>query len=93
MYYSIKTKGRNIRAFSTFYSYVNGFPSGAFNNKIKRERAIMGGETEDLNYCELWLDANINSTVGIETQNPMAGHANGDDIHPYSIYLVPLISY
>lgn len=53
----------------------------------------MGGETEDLNYCELWLDANINSTVGIETQNPMAGHANGDDIHPYSIYLVPLISY
>ncbi len=25
--------------------------------------------------------------------NPMAGHANGDDIHPYNIALLPLISY
>ena len=25
--------------------------------------------------------------------NPMAGHANGADIHPYNISLVPLISY
>lgn len=53
----------------------------------------MGGESEGLNYCELWLDANINSTVSVSTQNPMAGHATGPDIHPYSIYLVPLISY
>lgn len=25
--------------------------------------------------------------------NPMAGHAAGDDIHPYDIYLLPLIAY
>ena len=53
----------------------------------------MGGESEGLNYCELWLDANINSAVSPEPQNPMAGHAVGPDIHPYSIYLVPLITY
>ena len=53
----------------------------------------MGGETENLNYCELWLDANVNSIAGSETQNPMAGHAVGPDIHPYSIYFVPLITY
>ena len=25
--------------------------------------------------------------------NPIAGHANGDDIHPYNIAILPLISY
>lgn len=25
--------------------------------------------------------------------NPMTGHANGNDIHPYDIYLLPLIAY
>lgn len=36
------------------------------------------------------LDANNNiANLG----NPMAGHAIGPDIHPYSIYMVPLITY
>ena len=38
----------------------------------------------------LLLDANIDRN---NYGNPMAGHATGPDIHPYSIYLVPLISY
>lgn len=37
----------------------------------------------------LAFDANRGSTE----QNPMAGHASGGDVHPYSIYLVPLITY
>lgn len=40
-------------------------------------------------YENLYLDANI----GTEETNPMYGHATGPDIHPYSIYLVPLITY
>lgn len=35
----------------------------------------------------------INANEGTKETNLMAGHANGDDIHPYSIYLVPLITY
>lgn len=35
----------------------------------------------------------LNANLGNKTDNPMAGHASGDDIHPYSIYLAPLITY
>ena len=35
----------------------------------------------------------LNANYGNKENNPMAGHAVGPDIHPYSIYLVPLISY
>ena len=40
-------------------------------------------------YISFRFDAND----GDISENPMAGHANGDDIHPYSIYLAPLITY
>ena len=40
-------------------------------------------------YENVYLDSNI----GTKETNPMYGHANGDDIHPYSLYLVPLITY
>lgn len=35
----------------------------------------------------------FNANAGIKEDNPMSGHAVGPDIHPYSIYLVPLITY
>lgn len=35
----------------------------------------------------------LNANAGIKEDNPMAGHAVGPDIHPYSIYMVPLITY
>lgn len=37
-----------------------------------------------------YIDANH---TGTSVKNPMAGHATGPDIHPYSMYLVPLITY
>lgn len=44
-----------------------------------------GVETSEIVY----LDANRGDT----SSNPMSGHAVGPDIHPYSVYMVPLISY
>ena len=35
----------------------------------------------------------FDANTGIKEDNPMVGHAVGPDIHPYSIYLVPLITY
>lgn len=35
----------------------------------------------------------FNANAGTKEDNPMYGHATGPDIHPYSIYLVPLITY
>lgn len=35
----------------------------------------------------------FNANYGNKENNPMAGHAVGPDVHPYSIYMVPLITY
>lgn len=35
----------------------------------------------------------FNANNGNKEDNPMAGHANGTDIHPYNISYLPLISY
>ena len=35
----------------------------------------------------------FNSNNGTTSTNPMAGHANGSDIHPYDIYFLPIIAY
>ena len=35
----------------------------------------------------------IDVNKGTKEKNPIAGHANANDIHPYSLYLVPLITY
>lgn len=33
----------------------------------------------------------FSANAGNATDNPMAGHANGDDIHPYNISMIPII--
>ena len=38
------------------------------------------------------IEFNANSDAGLDG-NPMAGHANGSDIHPYNIKMLPLIAY
>ena len=84
---------RDITAHSYYYTYQQGFPSGAFRTTINRSNALSAGKEAGYNYGDLYLDANISTQGGVEIVNPMAGHANGKDIHPYSIYMVPLITY
>ena len=51
---------------------------GNFTNKSKRDM-----------YENVYLDSNI----GSKERNPMAGHATGPDIHPYTMKLLFLIAY
>mgnify|MGYP001781086809 CR=1 FL=1 len=39
------------------------------------------------------MGVSFNANSGEKEDNPMVGHAEGIDIHPYSLYLVPLITY
>ena len=41
------------------------------------------------------MDISFSANEGQPDDNPMAGHANGEDneIRPYTIYALPLISY
>ena len=43
------------------------------------------------NATKLLFNANTQNVYDV--QNLMAGHANGDDIHPYSIKLLPILVY
>lgn len=52
---------------------------------LRPQDSPSGVETSEIVY----LDANRGDT----SSNLMSGHAVGPDIHPYSIYLVPLITY
>ena len=63
-------------------------PRGAVTSAVESPNQISGTGVNNSVYIN--FDANID-TNGYG--NPMHGHANGDDIHPYSIYLVPLITY
>lgn len=57
-------------------------PSNVF---LQPQNSPSGVETSEI--------VHINANEGKSSSNPMFNHANGDDIHPYSIYLVPLITY
>lgn len=47
-----------------------------------------GGHSQTRDITRLTFNSNSNGRSG---DNEMAGHSNGADIHPYTIYLVPLI--
>ena len=65
----------------------NGSWGGAFSVTSTTVRGPTGGgDDQKVNF-----DANI--SVGTSIENPMAEHANGEDIHPYNIAVLPLISY
>ena len=63
-----------------FYAYSSGYNRWASMSSVQSEVDKPRGIRIDVN-------------SGNKTDNPMAGHATGPDIHPYSIYLVPLITY
>ena len=63
-------------------------PRGAFSSSVESSNQISGSGANNSVYIN--FDANVDSN---NFGNKMSGHANGNDIHPYSIYLVPLISY
>ena len=68
-------------------------PNGALQREAKEwEGSHLALNTSYMNPCPVDT-LKINANKGTKETNLMAGHANADDIHPYSIYLVPLISY
>ena len=63
--------------------------SGAFSSRsISGQSGGSGGTT----YCSD-STTNFDANAGDDTTNPMAGHATGTDIHPYSIRVLYLIAY
>ena len=62
--------------------YSTTEPSNVF---LQSQDSPSGVETSAIVY--------LNVNGGDTLSNPMSGHAVGPDIHPYSIYMVPLISY
>lgn len=44
-------------------------------------------------FTGLTIGVGFDANAGDKTHNPMAGHANGNDIHPHNISLLPLISF
>ena len=86
----MNTNIRNITASVCFYTWEKGSPLGAFNTTQQNEEVLSAGNSQGIKYNSLNLNANESNN---NSSNKMAGHANGDDIHPYSLYLVPLISY
>ena len=61
---------------------------GAFSNSVVRNRGWSGTSGNDMRQLTFNANQNTNSS-----SNAMAGHANGSDIHPYDIYMLPLIKY
>ena len=52
--------------------------------------ALYGTGGSQWKFYNVTFDANQNYSKGA---NPMVGHANGADIHPYSIHALPLVAY
>ena len=65
---------------------------GAFYNNI--DEATHSGYIDPVKFetpsAVLEFDANISNR---DVFNAIAGHANGQDIHPYSIKLLPILIY
>ena len=81
---------RNITARFRTVAWGNGYVKGAISTTLENPNILQGASTDNWNSFDFFLNANIdNDNYG----NNMASHASGPDIHPYSIYLVPLISY
>ena len=90
MYYSIKTKGRNIRGRFRTVAWGNSYVKGAISIELENAAVLQGNSSDpDWNSLDFFFEAN----AGNKADNPTAGHAIGPDIHPYSLYLVPLITY
>ena len=63
-------------------------PRGAFSSKIETSNQISGTGANNSVYIN--FDANIDTN---DYGNNMAGHAVGPDIHPYTVKVLPLITY
>lgn len=80
---------RNIIGQLSLYYYGENIPQGAFTFTSRTETTIDTGDIKNkINYTTTIFDASNKSYM-----NPMAGHANGSDIHPYSIKLLPVLVY
>ena len=82
---------RNITGAVTSYSNKDQTQSdsGAMYGTWKTFNYSVSGGSNKLYGRDFFFDANNGTT----STNPMAGHANGDDIHPYDIYFLPIIAY
>lgn len=80
---------RNITAWleGVYQEFTGGYKGAFYKSSPGNRKIKTGGWDNDL--C-IGFNANQdNNSYG----NPMAGHANGEDIHPYTIYALPLIAY
>ena len=72
-------------------AWGNGYVKGAISTTLENQGVLQGASTDpDWSSFDFFFNADIDDG---NYGNNMAGHATGLDIHPYSIYLVPLISY
>ena len=89
---SIFSKRRNILGGGLRLTDGGGLETagtGAFSTVKKGNGATrQGSDGND-------MDISFSANEGQTDDNPMAGHANGEDneIRPYTIYALPLISY
>lgn len=68
------------------FGALRGMQNTYSNLYIQQSSPIL---LQDAAQYGIGFDAN----VGKKEDNPMSGHAGGNDIHPYSIRLLYLISY
>ena len=82
---------RNITARFRTVAWGGGYVKGAISTTLENQGVLQGAST-DPNWSSFDFFFNANIDDG-NYGNNMAGHAVGPDIHPYSIYMVPLITY
>ena len=85
---------RNIRA-QFFWNPAGSSASdaryGAIKGVIIQDELYYGNGTLVLKPWDVFFDANIDNAGN--KYNPMVGHANGGDVHPYSMRILCLIAY
>ena len=83
---------RNITGRTIFTIKTDSGSQGALNSFQEDEYFTVSVDPNITRYraTQIVLDASKN--MG-DISNPMAGHANGSDIHPYSIKLLPILIY
>ena len=66
--------------------------SGSFSVKeLKNARCLLSSDA-DIYYTSTGVKFNANTNIN-NYGNPMSGHANGEDIHPYSVKFLPILVY
>lgn len=74
-----------------FISPINYTSTGAISTLVEMLPYMKGEVISSLDGTSVGFSFSANQ--GNTATNPIAGHAAGDDIHPYSIRLLPILIY